>query len=291
MSAMSSNANPESLPIESSDGATVEARVFRGASEGPVLLVSPAMGVPATYYDPLASALAARGRDVLVTDLRGTGTSSVRPGRDSDFGYVEMVTLDYPALVAAARARFPHRRLVLVGHSLGGQLGALHLAHHPHAFDALALVASCSIDYRGWPFPDSLRILASTQAAGLVARTLGHFPGHRLGFGGKQPKQMIVDWSAQGRTGRYEPKNAPIDFEAGLAHVRVPVLAVSIAGDSLAPPGAVDRLVRKMPRASLTRLHVEPEWKVARPNDAHFKWAREPAQLTRILDDFAKTFG
>ena len=73
---MPSSVPPETLRIESSDGASVDARVFLGKRGGPVILTMPAMGVPAAYYDPLSKSLAARGHDVVVADLRGTGSSS-----------------------------------------------------------------------------------------------------------------------------------------------------------------------------------------------------------------------
>ncbi len=46
------------------------------ADNAPLILISPAMGVPARYYRPFATALRAAGLAVAVADLRGTGAST-----------------------------------------------------------------------------------------------------------------------------------------------------------------------------------------------------------------------
>src|SRR5690606_29800162 len=120
------------------------------------------MGVAAGYYQPLAGALAARGFDVLVAELRGTGTSAVRASRGVDFGYSEMIAHDLPAAIDEGRRRFPGRPLHVLGHSLGGQLAALLLAERPDAYERLALVAASSVDYRGYRMPARLRVLFGT---------------------------------------------------------------------------------------------------------------------------------
>src|SRR5690606_4188822 len=65
------------------------------------LLWLPALGVAARHYLPLAEALAARGVAVFLHEWRGHGSSSRRAGRDSDWGYEELLTLDIPASEAA----------------------------------------------------------------------------------------------------------------------------------------------------------------------------------------------
>lgn len=278
--AVDDRAAPDSIvPVVSTDGVSSELRVFRTEGAEETVLVSPAMGVPARYYDPFARALASEGVSVVVADHRGTGSSSVSARRGVDFGYVDMLERDWPVQLETVRALTEPSRLALLGHSLGGQLGALYLALEPNAFDRLVTIASCSVDYRGWPVPDRFRILVATQTVGLIGRTLGFFPGERLGFGGRQPRGVVMDWSHNARTGRYAPHRAPIDFDGALRTVSVDALMISIDRDDLAPPGAVDRLARKLPRARLVREHLPPSWAVTKKNDPHFRWAREPGAL------------
>ncbi len=276
----------EEVPVVSADGARSRALAAPAVGEPRGAVVCfPAMGVAAGYYEPLARALAARGFDVLVAELRGTGTSAVRPSRKVDFGYADMIAHDLPSAIAEARRRFVGRPLHVLGHSLGGQLAALLLAERPDAFERLVLIAASSVDYRGYPMPARLRVLFGTQTARVVAHGLGYFPGDRLGFGGRQPVGVIDDWGRQALTGQYRLRGGRIDHEAGLRRVTSPVLAVSLEGDTLSPASAVDRLCAKMPGAELVRRHIAPAW-ATRKGDPHFRWVREPGAVVEEVAGF-----
>src|SRR5262249_51405398 len=144
------------------------------------------MGVQARFYDPLGRALARHGLSAAVGELRGLGSSSVRASRREDFGYFDLLARDWPALRDTIRARWRHSPLFLLGHSLGGHLHSLWAAWHPDEIDGLILVASGSVDFRGWPAAQRPLILAGTQLASAIASLRGHFPGHRVGFGGRE---------------------------------------------------------------------------------------------------------
>jgi predicted alpha/beta hydrolase len=274
----------ETRTVTSRSGATSEARLVAAAGASVVVLVAPAMGVAAKYYDPLLEALGAAGFVALAMEHRGTGSSSVRPGRGVDFGYADVVRDDWPPVLALARSL--GSRVVVLGHSLGGQLAVLSAAEQPGGFDALALVASCTVDHRGWSGLGSYRLLAQTQVAGVIARTLGVFPGDRLGFGGRQPPRLITDWARQARTGRFELTGASIDHEAALRDVALDVCSISVEGDDLAPHAACDRLVAKLPKSRVERRRLAPTWPVKKPADAHLRWAREPASVVAELTPF-----
>ena len=94
------------------------------------------MGVKASYYEPLALAFQAGGTSAVTADLRGHGRSAIRAGRRTsngfgDFGYREILDEDLPAFTAAVHERFPGRPIVLLGHSLGGQLACLWASTRP----------------------------------------------------------------------------------------------------------------------------------------------------------------
>lgn len=279
---------PELLEVRATDGAVSEMRRFAGGPGSAPIVLAPALGVAAAYYDPFAAQLADKGCDVFVAEHRGTGSSKVDPRRN-DWGYLTMLEQDYAAVVTAVRQRRPDRKPVLVGHSLGGQLGALYESANPGTFESLVLLASCSVHFRGWPDREQPRIFLSTQAVGLIGRALGYFPGDKLGFGGLQPTSVMRDWSRQARTGVYAPKGAKLDYESALAEIALPVLALSVVGDGLAPEGAVERLLAKMPRALHRHEPTAPDFPVKSKNDPHFKWARGSEVLTSRIARFAET--
>ena len=262
----------EEVGIEGKDGVTSRIKVFADdfSPVSPVLICMPAMGVPAKFYDPLAVPVVKEGWRLVTADLRGNGLSSVRASREVSFGYHEMVTFDWPAVVEKVKALFPGAPVYLLGHSLGGQLSALYLAANPEACTGLILVATPSVYYKGWDFPLNLGILAGTQLACAIARILGYFPGKRIGFGGTEARGVIRDWAHTGRTGRYELAGSAVDFERLLGELELPVLSICFAVDLLAPERAVANLCAKMKRCRITHHLLGDE------NLGHLQWVKNP---------------
>ena len=247
-----------------------------------VVLVSPAMGVAASYYRPVVDRIVAAGLSVVTTDLRGNGLSSVRAKRGVDYGYHELVSVDLPATVDAVETRFPGRPIVALGHSLGGQIACLHAAAHPGGLAGIALIASCTVHYSGWPFPQNLGILVRTQTARPLVRLFGYFPGKKVGFAGAEGRQQMLDWANNGFHGRYNIANSPHDFESALKKVEIPVLAMTLDGDHYAPPASLENLLAKMPLAAVTRRHFTAEDMDESGLD-HLRWARDGVPVAAAI--------
>ncbi len=279
-------------PIRMKDATRSTITRFTREAEAPVVICTPAMGVRAAYYEPLALNLCRNGLNVVTVDLRGLGASSVRVKRGIDYGYHEMLTADWPAVVKAVRQHYPRNRIFLLGHSLGGQLNVLYASLYPEQIDGLVLVASCSVFYKGWPLPARYGIWLGTQSAWVLAVILGYFPGRRIGFGGTVARTVIRDWARNARTGRYVLTKSPHDFETRLKTLCRPVLAISISGDGFAPARALDNLCRKFPAAPLTRWHVQPGELEPEGLD-HFGWVRHcgpiAARIGAWIDGLAST--
>ncbi len=254
-------------------------RVFPQAVEddrAPVVLVVPAMGIVATYYDPLARGLTLAGFPVVVCDLRGHG-GSTPPGSRA-------VAVDLPAAVAAARREFPGRPLVLLGHSIGGQLGVAYLGRPEADVDGLALIASGTPHHRVYPGPRGLRVLLGTQTAALLGRAWGYFPGDRVGFGGREAAGVITDWARFARTGRFRPDGADLDYERAMSTVDVPVLVVSVEGDLMHTPAAMAELTGKLGSTRVTRLRYTAA-DAGRKLD-RYRWVRVPGPLPTWIKDW-----
>jgi predicted alpha/beta hydrolase len=273
------------IPLPQADGPPVSALTARvtGPAGVPraVVVIWPALGVDASYYDPFCERLAALGITAVAVDLRGQGASRPRAGRGTRHGYHELASRDWPSVLDAVRGRVgADVPLYPLGHSVGGQTSVLYLAREPKSVDGLLLVAAGSVDFRGFGGAARYRVLASTQLVALIATVWGYWPGHRLGFGGRQPARLMRDWARICRTGRFAPAGADIDYEARLGSVTLPVLAVSVAGDHLAPAGAVDKLCAKLPAAEVERWHYHPD---GGDRVDHIRWARRGAGIAERI--------
>jgi len=249
----------------------------------PVAVVLPAMGAAGRFYRPLAESLGAAGFAVVVADLRGTGDSTPRPGRSSRYGYADLAD-DVGAVLDELKADYADRQVVLVGHSLGGQAGLLHLATAPGApVDGIALVAAAVPYWRSYPRHARI-IWAYTQSIGAVSALLQFWPGWT--FGGRQARGVMADWARSARTGRF-PRVRGVDTEAALAEVTTPVLAISFDGDIYTPHKAVDHTVAKLRGAPIRRERLARIEAEGRP--PHFAWVRAPDPVTTLIRDWLAT--
>ena len=249
------------------------------STRAPVLLCLPAMGVPARFYQSMMQSLAnATGGPVYTAELRGQGNSAERAERGADFGYREIVEEDLPRWIDHLAFHHPQRRIVLLGHSLGGQLAVLGSAALATRLSALVLVAAGTAHHRVWPASHRLRAKLTVHAVSLAARLLPWYPGRRLGFGGNQPRRLMRDWSFNALTGRYRMEGSSRDADAierALREVDLPVLALQMADDPVAPTGARDELLARLPNALITRRDLAQR---AQGNawQRHFSWACDP---------------
>ena len=252
-----------------------------GVDEHTALVVLlPAMGTPAGYYRPFAGALREAGLAVVVADLRGTGGSSPAATRACAYGYAELVD-DVGAVLDAARAGGPRRTLIL-GHSLGGQLGLLHLALTGRRdVDGITLVASCLPYWRNYPTWTGWVVLPVTLTIHALTRVLGFWPG--WAFGGRQSRGVVRDWAHSVRTGRF-PALAGVDPMPALARLDVPVVYVSVDNDRLAPHELVDTSGELLSTASVRRERYTAA--EAGGTVDHFRWTRASAPLARRIAAF-----
>jgi pimeloyl-ACP methyl ester carboxylesterase len=134
------------------------------ASEKIAILVHGSSG-SSTSVHALADALAARGVETYVPDIRGHGGSGTR----GDIGYLGQLENDLADLVAVVRKTSPNQPLTLLGHSAGGGF-ALRVASSPirNLFARTVLLApylgydapTNRPDSGGWASPDIPRYLA-----------------------------------------------------------------------------------------------------------------------------------
>jgi predicted alpha/beta hydrolase len=271
------------LPVDADDGHRWN--VLAHIPEQPVasLLWLPALGVAARHYLPLAESLAARGIAVFLHEWRGHGSSSLRASRKCDWGYAELLEADLPASEAALSAALPAGLPTIIGgHSLGGQLASCRIAMTPAQHDRqLWLVGSGAPYWRAFPPPTRWYLPLAYRFLPWLADLNGVLPGRRIGFGGREARGVIGDWSRTALSGRYAARGIDTNLEAALAESAPRIQAVLFAHDWLAPESSLRFLLAKMPRASASVSTLDDAILGSRAD--HFEWMKQPDAVADAL--------
>ena len=265
------------------DQTTTEVGIFEPSkANNYTILLLPALGVWASYYKGFATALAEQGYTVVTADWRGNGLSPVRASRVSNWGY-ETLIRDTEAVLRYIKTNYSDKETILLGHSLGGQLGSLLTAQLPDMIKGICLIASCNVHYVGWK--GNLRFLLKSVGylTPIIGNTFGYFPGKTLGFGGKEARGVMSDWAFSLLKGQYIPKDQSFDYEQAIGETIRPILAISIDKDHLAPRKAVENLYKKLHISSpVEHRHIGTQETEIQKLD-HFTWAKHPEHFVPII--------
>ena len=281
----SSGVEHRAIPIRSVDGATSELLVTAAPNAQLGLLWIPALGVPARHYEAFAAALSCRGIAVARHEWRGIGSSSLRAGRECDWGYRELLS-DVADSLVVAQATAPGLRWLVGGHSLGGQFAAMVFALRGDAIAGLVVVASGTPYWKNFAGPRGLGLRAIFSVAPAIAHWRGYFPGRRFRFGGNEARGVMRDWALTGRIGRYAVSDANADIEAALARRQGPALGVWLDEDGFTPRRSFDHLLDKLAAASTTRVVLSRDDFNGNAAD-HFGWIRRPDPVVDAIAEWA----
>lgn len=272
---------PREFPCAADDGHrwTVLARL--PDTPRATLLWLPALGVAARHYLPFADALADHDIATFIHEWRGNGSSSLRPGRQQDWGYARLLTADLPVTEAVVAASAPAPARIIGGHSLGGQLACCRLGMVPGCASRLWLVASGSPYWRSFPPPTRWWLPLAYRFLPWLANARGALPGRRIGFGGEEARGLIRDWARSALSGRYRARGLDMDLDAGMATLSPPVDAVTLAQDWLAPRSSLDFLLSKFDAPELRHALLDPA--AIGTHADHFAWMKQPAAVARTL--------
>jgi predicted alpha/beta hydrolase len=230
----------ESLDVRTSDGWSlrVDVRDSQGAPIGVAVLAHAMMARRSEFDRPvgagLGSLLAERGWRVVSFDFRGHGDSSPGARDGGTFGYDALVTGDLPAICEFARSELGRGLpVVVVGHSLGGQVALAAQGTGSIRADAVATLAATmwlrQLDrshLRWW----TKRATAEAMLA--LARRVGYFPARAIRLGSDdEPRSLIEDIAQVVRSDAWASANGRIDYLSSLSQVRVPLMQILSEND------------------------------------------------------------
>ncbi|WP_036594780.1 alpha/beta hydrolase family protein [Ottowia thiooxydans] len=273
------NQDAEVVEIVCADGQLLCGHFLRASpvASGLPVLLSPATGVKQHFYLRFARWLADQGHNVLVFDYRGIGLSLRGPLANCRATLAEWGQLDQVAAVDWLVARTGVPKVVLIGHSAGGQMIGL-LPNHEKVARLVGVSAST-----GWL--KGMRLAFSMKARlGLLLlvplgiRLKGYAPTSALGLGENLPSEVGRQWGQWCAAGGYATNAVRrLPEEDFHASVRTPLTLLYADDDDIATPSTVSDLLRTLPHAPSEVVQVNPR---AYGLDAlgHLNWFRQSHQ-------------
>ena len=265
--------------IGTDDGRKLAVRYYKAQSPAwAAVWLGHAMMVNGTTYEhppgtSFAEDLAAAGIETYVLDHRGHGDSGPPPHKDDSVTYDQIIRYDVPAATQLLRSRHTGLPAVAVGHSLAahatlayaGTWGQEQGAPMPNAIVGLA-----GNMWRPGIEPSRRRWVRKRFHGGIflgLSRVMGRFPARLLKMGTDDvPGRFAPHFHKLAMEDTWESQDGVHDYIAGLSKVKVPVLAITGAGDDLlAHPAAWGRFHEPIPNCELwvegkaTGLDINPD--------------------------------
>lgn len=247
----------EDVAFAARDGYRLGGTLFRPAPDadlGAAVIIAGATAVSHRYYAKFAGYLAGRGLTVLTFDYRGIGDSAPATFKGFDAGMQHWGEADLAGAIDWLRETARPDRLLMVGHSVGGQI--VSLADNNRALDAIVLVASQSGYWRLFEKRRPRVFVNWFVLIPILTRLLGKVPKRLMG-GVELPGGIARQWAKWGRHPDYIVSHGP-QVREGFARLAVPVLSYRLSDDETAPKNAVAALLAWYENGVKDERCVEP---------------------------------
>jgi alpha-beta hydrolase superfamily lysophospholipase len=245
---------PPLLYFQARDGSRLAYRHYarREPTTGRVAVLVHGSSGSSLAVHPLAKALAARGVESFVPDIRGHGSSGMR----GDIGYIGQLEDDMADLVGLIRTTIPSTPLTLVGHSSGGAF-ALRVAGSPmqNLFTRTVLLspylgtkaASSRENAGGWASPNVPRIIALSvlRAAGIAC--CEQLPVIAFAVPPNTTRILTSEYSFRLLSNFGTHRDYRVDLDAA----KGPLTLIAGANDELMFAGKYEETVRRSPTANI----------------------------------------
>lgn len=245
---------------------SVQITVYGSQNAHTSAVLLPALGVPMAKYQRVIEGLCAAGFEVICADYPCCGANRPRVGRAVNYDYADLIADFIPPLLACATGP----NAVLIGHSLGGHLAALYSTLHP--INVIG-VATGNIHYQNWQGWARYRIWVFAVLLRLLTWVYGYYPGYKLGFGNRETRGLMQNWSHSVWTGRFDyfAKNIQPSTAAGCF--------IHIEGDDFAPLLSAQKLAALFLQPKISSVALAPNTR----GNVHSAWLKAPAPVLAAI--------
>ncbi|HEY0655169.1 MAG TPA: alpha/beta fold hydrolase [Chryseosolibacter sp.] len=267
----------EFLRIVTTDGFVLSATRF--SPENPtnkVILINSATGVKQKFYASFATFLAKEGYTVYTYDYRGIGHSRPKTLRGFKASMRDWGTWDYHTMLQNIFQTHLNARVVVLGHSVGGQLVAL--SPLTSKVEGVVMVGAQTPYIRNFTgLGQTLKLFSFWYfLIPFFTKITGYFPASKLALFEDLPKGVALQWARWAKSENYMFEEFPEDQEK-FERLAVPALMVNFTDDKLAPVGAVSDLMSRYPQLKWSQWQLKPD-DIMQKSIGHFGFFKRDVQ-------------
>lgn len=254
----------ETLTIKCKDGYQLSARFYpvtETESKKSPILICPATGITKQFYHIFSCWLQAQGYAVMIFDFRGIGESLKGSVKQSKASIVQWGQLDIPAAIDALLAKTQAAKVILLGHSAGGQL--LGIVPNYVKVEKVVAIAGSTGHIKGLRGRTKLLAPVMFNIIFPLARiTKGYGPTQAIGMGENLPKDVAREWAEFCSKPGYVinaigKKISPAhDYHA---QITCPITSIWALDDEIATEANVKDLLRLYPNAKTQMIELKPK--------------------------------
>lgn len=278
----------EEVLIKTKDNFELFATFFPAGSD--LIIINSAVAVPRKYYKRFALYLQNLGWSVITYDYRGVGQSRPLSLRGFDARVEQWGILDAPAVIEWGKTKYPNGKLIILGHSGGGQIIGL-MPDMGHV-TSIIICASPKGYWKLWPGWHRYLFRAWMLIGRFAARRFGYLPLSKIGLGEDLPRQTVENWAEWSSHPEYL-LGADFDLPtSGFEDFSGNMLVIGIDDDAVAPLRSVQEMAKHYTNAKQSFLWITPQ-AYGLKKIGHFGFFRELGRekLWPLISEWLKSQG
>ena len=251
----------ESFWISCKDGYQLAAQFYPvlNSDKSYPILICPATGITKNFYHAFAQWLNQQGYPVLSFDFRGIGESLHGALKDSTASINDWGMYDIPAAIEALLNRTQAEKVIIVGHSAGGQL--LGIASNYHKVAKVLAIAGSTGHVKG--LKGKTKVLAPVMFNVIFpvsSYVKGYGATQFIGMGENLPKNVAKQWAEFcSKPGYVMNAIGKTIFEDYHQQIQCPITSFWATDDEIATHSNVKDLLRLYPNAQTKLIELNPQ--------------------------------
>ena len=251
----------ETLWINCKDGYKLAAQFYPASdnSKQYPILICPATGITKVFYHAFAEWLNQQGYSVLSFDFRGIGESLHGELKDSTASINDWGILDIPAAVDTLLEKTQAKKVILIGHSAGGQL----LGINPNYQKVAKVIAIAGSTGHIKGLKGKTKLLAPIMF-NVIFPVSSLFKGYGatqfIGMGENLPKNVAKQWAEFcSKPGYVMNTIGKTIFDDYHQQIKCPITSFWSTDDEIATEANVKDLLRLYPNAPTKYVEINPQ--------------------------------